>query len=82
MDITTHSLMLLLNSFTYFPVGLLEHVPQKINERPPYYMGRDYMETLMANQNVTDWIKISEMLLGPVPPNFSFLPKHKANSSK
>ncbi|KAM4705376.1 tRNA-dihydrouridine(47) synthase [NAD(P)(+)]-like isoform 2-T2 [Rhinophrynus dorsalis] len=66
----------------YIPVGLLEHVPQKINERPPYYMGRNYMETLMASQNVSDWIKISEMLLGPVPPNFTFLPKHKANSYK
>ncbi|XP_053569998.1 tRNA-dihydrouridine(47) synthase [NAD(P)(+)]-like isoform X2 [Bombina bombina] len=66
----------------YIPVGLLEHVPQKINERPPYYMGRDYMETLMASQYVADWIKISEMLLGPVPQNFTFLPKHKANSYK
>lgn len=66
----------------YIPVGLLEHVPQKINERPPYYMGRDYLETLMASQNVNDWIKISEMLLGPVPQNFTFLPKHKANSYK
>ncbi|NXU57748.1 DUS3L synthase, partial [Turnix velox] len=64
----------------YIPVGLLEHLPQKINERPPYYMGRDYLETLMASQNVDDWIKISELLLGPVPTNFSFLPKHKANS--
>ncbi|XP_009891607.1 PREDICTED: tRNA-dihydrouridine(47) synthase [NAD(P)(+)]-like, partial [Charadrius vociferus] len=42
----------------YIPVGLLEHLPQKINERPPYYMGRDYLETLMASQNVDDWIKI------------------------
>ncbi|XP_044149400.1 tRNA-dihydrouridine(47) synthase [NAD(P)(+)]-like isoform X1 [Bufo gargarizans] len=66
----------------YIPVGLLERVPQKLNERPPYYMGRDYMETLMASQNASDWIKISEMLLGPVPPNFTFLPKHKANSYK
>ncbi|KAK2542319.1 hypothetical protein Q9233_000411 [Columba guinea] len=64
----------------YIPVGLLEHLPQKINERPPYYMGRDYLETLMASQNVDDWIKISEMLLGPVPTSFTFLPKHKANS--
>ncbi|NWI18363.1 DUS3L synthase, partial [Crypturellus soui] len=64
----------------YIPVGLLEHLPQKINERPPYYMGRDYLETLMASQNVDDWIKISELLLGPVPTNFTFLPKHKANS--
>ncbi|XP_061753542.1 tRNA-dihydrouridine(47) synthase [NAD(P)(+)]-like isoform X2 [Nerophis ophidion] len=66
----------------YIPVGLLERVPQKINERPPYYMGRNYLETLMASQNVGDWIRISEMLLGPVPPNFNFLPKHKANSYK
>ncbi|XP_059345521.1 tRNA-dihydrouridine(47) synthase [NAD(P)(+)]-like [Ammospiza nelsoni] len=64
----------------YIPVGLLEHLPQKINERPPYYLGRDYLETLMASQNVDDWIKISELLLGPVPPSFTFLPKHKANS--
>ncbi|NXA43223.1 DUS3L synthase, partial [Eudromia elegans] len=64
----------------YIPVGLLEHLPQKINERPPYYMGRDYLETLMASQNVDDWIKISELLLGPVPAGFTFLPKHKANS--
>ncbi|XP_072268918.1 tRNA-dihydrouridine(47) synthase [NAD(P)(+)]-like [Pyxicephalus adspersus] len=66
----------------YIPVGLLERLPQKINERPPYYMGRDYLETLMTSQNVGDWIKISEMLLGPVPSNFTFLPKHKANSYK
>ncbi|XP_004378481.1 tRNA-dihydrouridine(47) synthase [NAD(P)(+)]-like isoform X1 [Trichechus manatus latirostris] len=66
----------------YVPVGLLERLPQKINERPPYYLGRDYLETLMASQNSADWIHISEMLLGPVPPNFVFLPKHKANSYK
>ncbi|XP_076157763.1 tRNA-dihydrouridine(47) synthase [NAD(P)(+)]-like [Alosa pseudoharengus] len=66
----------------YIPVGLLERVPQKINERPPYYMGRDYLECLMASQYVDDWVKISEMLLGPVPKNFSFLPKHKANAYK
>ncbi|XP_059205932.1 tRNA-dihydrouridine(47) synthase [NAD(P)(+)]-like [Centropristis striata] len=66
----------------YIPVGLLERVPQKINERPPYYMGRNYLETLMASQNVGDWVRISEMLLGPVPKNFIFLPKHKANAYK
>lgn len=66
----------------YIPVGLLERVPQKINERPPYYMGRDYLESLMASQNVGDWVRISEMLLGPVPKNFNFLPKHKANAYK
>ncbi|KAK2491780.1 hypothetical protein MC885_014393 [Smutsia gigantea] len=66
----------------YVPVGLLERLPQRINERPPCYLGRDYLETLMASQKATDWIRISEMLLGPVPPNFVFLPKHKANAYK
>uniref|UniRef100_A0A3Q1I8P7 tRNA-dihydrouridine(47) synthase [NAD(P)(+)] n=1 Tax=Anabas testudineus TaxID=64144 RepID=A0A3Q1I8P7_ANATE len=66
----------------YIPVGLLERVPQKINERPPYYIGRNYLESLMISQNVGDWIRISEMVLGPVPKNFSFLPKHKANAYK
>lgn len=42
----------------YIPVGLLERVPQKINERPPYYLGRDYLESLMASQNVGDWVRI------------------------
>ncbi|KAM3962766.1 dihydrouridine synthase 3 [Aphomia sociella] len=66
--------------YRYVPVGLLERPPQKINERPPTYFGRDDLETLMASGNCADWIKISEMLLGPVPDGFKFLPKHKTNS--
>ncbi|XP_007524889.1 tRNA-dihydrouridine(47) synthase [NAD(P)(+)]-like [Erinaceus europaeus] len=66
----------------YIPVGLLDRLPQKINERPPYYLGRDHLETLMASPRADDWVRISEMLLGPVPPNFVFLPKHKANAYK
>lgn len=66
--------------YRYVPVGLLERPPQKVNERPPAYHGRDDLETLMASGNCADWIKISEMLLGPVPDGFQFLPKHKANS--
>jgi len=64
----------------YIPLGILERIPQKINERPPKYFGRDEMETLLASTNSADWVKISEMFLGPVPDNFAFLPKHKANS--
>ncbi|XP_021915352.1 tRNA-dihydrouridine(47) synthase [NAD(P)(+)]-like isoform X2 [Zootermopsis nevadensis] len=66
----------------YIPVGLLEYPPQKINQRPPYYRGRDELETLMASPSCADWLRISEMLLGPVPENYHFLPKHKANSWK
>lgn len=66
--------------YRYIPVGLLEESPQKINGRPPRYRGRDDLETLMASPSASDWIKISEMLLGPVPNGFHFLPKHKANS--
>ncbi|KRY32399.1 conserved hypothetical protein [Trichinella spiralis] len=46
----------------YIPVGLLEYLPQKMNDRPPAYFGRDDLETLMASGKVSDWIKISEML--------------------
>jgi tRNA-dihydrouridine synthase 3 len=64
----------------YVPVGLLERLPQRINERPPQYVGRDDLETLMASDSVTDWIKISEMLLGPSGDKFRFTPKHRSNS--
>lgn len=52
--ITTSALL----AHRYVPVGLLERLPQRINERPPYYLGRDYLETLMASQQAADWIRI------------------------
>lgn len=64
----------------YIPVGLLEQPPQRMNDRPPPYVGRNDLETIMSSPDCADWIKISEMLLGPVPDDFKFLPKHKANS--
>eukprot|EP01024_Parvocaulis_polyphysoides_P044543 TRINITY_DN41117_c0_g1_i1.p2 TRINITY_DN41117_c0_g1~~TRINITY_DN41117_c0_g1_i1.p2 ORF type:complete len:148 (+),score=23.70 TRINITY_DN41117_c0_g1_i1:233-676(+) len=64
----------------YVPVGLLEVLPQKLHWRPPLYAGRDDLETLFASDNAKDWVRISEMLLGPAPPNFVFSPKHKSNS--
>ncbi|KAG8235545.1 hypothetical protein J437_LFUL016075 [Ladona fulva] len=94
---TTRRFMLEWLSFLhrYIPLGLLERPPQRINERPPPYVGRDDLETLMASPDCQSWVKISascilphliwetiEMILGPVPENFHFLPKHKANSWK
>lgn len=67
----------------YVPVALLEvtAVPQQMNQRPPRFMcGRSDLETLMMSDNSKDWVKLSEILLGKVPDNFEFAPKHKANS--
>ncbi|KAF8319144.1 uncharacterized protein EI90DRAFT_2978648 [Cantharellus anzutake] len=64
----------------YIPVGLLEVMPGRINDRPPRFRGRNELETLLASTQVTDWIKISEMFLGPVPENWTFIPKHKSNA--
>jgi tRNA-dihydrouridine synthase 3 len=64
----------------YVPVGLLEVVPQRMNQRPPnHLLGRNDLETLFLSPHGADWIKISEMLLGPVPDDFKFHAKHKAS---
>jgi tRNA-dihydrouridine synthase 3 len=42
----------------YVPVGLLEHLPPNIQDRPPRFKGRDDLETLMASENYKDWIKL------------------------
>ncbi|KAK8927413.1 hypothetical protein H634G_05307 [Metarhizium anisopliae BRIP 53293] len=64
----------------YVPVGLLEVLPPSLNDRPPAYVGRNDLETLMASGNYKDWIKITEMFLGPVHPGFEFQPKHRSNA--
>ena len=51
-------------TYRYIPVGLLERIPAKLNERAPNYFARNDLETLMSSPDSSDWIKISEMLLG------------------
>lgn len=64
----------------YTPVGLLEVLPQRIGERPPFFVGRDDLETLMASHDSRDWLKISELLLGKADDSaFTFVPKHRSN---
>ncbi|KAM0283874.1 hypothetical protein ACHAQH_002255 [Verticillium albo-atrum] len=69
-------------SFThrYVPLGILEHLPPSLNDRPPAFRGRNDMETMLASNNYKDWVKISEMYLGPCHPGFTFQPKHKSNA--
>ncbi|CEJ00547.1 hypothetical protein RMCBS344292_14600 [Rhizopus microsporus] len=66
--------------YRYIPVGILERPPQRMNERPPPFQGRNDLETLMASPLASDWVKLSELFLGPAPEDFKFVPKHKANS--
>jgi tRNA-dihydrouridine synthase 3 len=64
----------------YIPAGILEVLPQKMNDRPLAYFGRNELETLMASTNASDWVKLTERILGPAPEDFKFTPKHKSNS--
>ena len=69
-------------SFThrYIPVGILERLPPKINQRPPQWRGRNELETLLGSTDYKDWIKITEMFYGKTGDNFTFIPKHKSNA--
>jgi tRNA-dihydrouridine synthase 3 len=66
----------------YVPVGILKQsYPQSMNQQPPQlYFGRCDLETILSSANAQDWVKLSEMFLGKVSNDYSFIPKHKANS--
>ncbi|KXN88416.1 tRNA-dihydrouridine(47) synthase [NAD(P)(+)] [Leucoagaricus sp. SymC.cos] len=66
--------------YRYVPIGLLEQLPGRINDRAPAFHGRSDLETLLSSGDSRDWIKISEMFLGPAPESWVFIPKHKSNS--
>uniref|UniRef100_A0A8H7XP70 tRNA-dihydrouridine(47) synthase [NAD(P)(+)] n=1 Tax=Psilocybe cubensis TaxID=181762 RepID=A0A8H7XP70_PSICU len=66
--------------YRYVPIGILEHLPGRINDRAPAFRGRSDLETLLASPDSNDWVKISEMFLGPAPESWNFLPKHKSNA--
>ncbi|CAL6082856.1 Dihydrouridine_synthase [Hexamita inflata] len=61
----------------YVPTGLLA-AKQEINQRNIAFIGRDELETLMGSQSPADWVKITEMLFGPVPEGFQYQPKHRS----
>lgn len=81
VETTRHFLLEWLSyTYRYVPVGLLDVIPQRLNWRPPSYVGRNDLETLMGSDSAADWVRISEMLLGQVPDGFKFAPKHKSNA--
>lgn len=49
-------------SCRYVPIGLLEHLPPQMNDRPPAFRGRNELETLLSSPNYKDWIKIRQVL--------------------
>ena len=42
----------------YVPVGIMEHLPPSLQDRPPAWKGRNDLETLLGSDNYKDWIKI------------------------
>ena len=72
----------------YTPVGLLDRVEgkgggeprQRINERQPAFCARSDLEALLASQRVEDWVKITEMFLGPHTGACGFKPRHSSKA--
>ena len=45
-------------AYRYVPIGIMEHLPPKLQDRPPAWRGRNDLETLLGSDNYLDWIKI------------------------
>lgn len=45
-------------AYRYVPVGILEHLPPSLQDRPPAWRGRNDLETLLGSDNYRDWMKI------------------------
>ena len=45
-------------AYRYVPVGIMEHLPPSLQDRPPAWRGRNDLETLLGSDNYLDWIKI------------------------
>lgn len=45
-------------AYRYVPVGILEHLPPRLQDRPPAWRGRNDLETLLGSDNYKDWMKI------------------------
>lgn len=45
-------------AYRYVPVGILEHLPPSLQDRPPAWRGRNDLETLLGSDNCKDWMKI------------------------
>jgi tRNA-dihydrouridine synthase 3 len=48
---TTRRFLLEWLSFTsrYVPIGILERLPARLNDRPPFWRGRNELETLLGS---------------------------------
>ncbi|KAH9810317.1 hypothetical protein DFH28DRAFT_1224626 [Melampsora americana] len=47
--------------YRYVPVGLLERLPARINDRPYPFKGRDELGTLLASGSSKDWLRFQNL---------------------
>ena len=74
-------------TYRYTPVGILETIDGQLpnvsmTQRPPKFVGRDDMETMLASDDASVWVDLCEKLLGKAPEGWKFTPKHKSNAYK